>query len=63
MTDACERLKAQLEVANKKVAELQEKISIVREENTTLHHKMAQVKGSISIGRSDNNRTSSPDIV
>jgi hypothetical protein len=56
MTDACERLKSQLVSANKKVVELEEQTSILKEENTSLHHKMAQAKASID------NRTS-PDVI
>lgn len=64
MTDACERIKGQLGAANKRLAELDREVLSLREQNSDLHRKMAQAKGSIML--SENNRSAdcvSPEMV
>jgi len=59
MTEACERLKMQVKDCNERGAELEKAAAQLRDENTQLHHKVAQAKASIVVGDADSN----PDAV
>ena len=59
LTDACEKLKGQLEGANSKSIELEQQVAKLDAQNSLLHHKVAQAKASIVQGDAD----STPDLV
>ena len=62
MTEACEKLKSQLDSANARSSDLQKKTTKLEQENTALHQKVAQAKGSIMID-ANMSADSHPDLV
>ena len=63
LTDATERLKGQLDAANRRLNELEQENTTLKEQNVMLHQKMARVKGSIIISEQRSASCISPDIV